>query len=439
MVPSHLRNPGPIVLNPSWQKTWTLLAAALLTLELGARPQQAVKEPFRTPISAHLPVILGEVRLVAVGDVMMHADVKDAAAQAEGGYPALWLDLVPLFQSADIAFANLETPVAPKAGKPGRPYQFNAPEQLPKALRGSGFTIFSTANNHTFDQGAKGLKETLQRLHDEKLVTVGSGETEAEAETTQVIERNGVKVAFLAFTDIFNLDLNRKATEPWVRPLDLEPAVAAVKAARSAADAVVVSVHWGDEYSHQPTKRHREIAEALVGAGADLILGHHPHVLQPMEIIEKDGRTALVAYSLGNFISNQDRIYRADLFPVAAGDNRDGAALGCTFSKVRQPDGSVKVILGEVGYEPLWTENNWRERSRGQTRAKEIRVIRVRAAIERLRRELDDLSDAVEGPKRVADGKARKALLLEKQEYLRTLLLRKSRVASVLGGGFEAR
>ena len=87
MVPSHLRNPGPIVLNPSWQKTWTLLAAALLTLELGARPQQAVKEPFRTPISAHLPVILGEVRLVAVGDVMIFSEGQaDPVARASLTY-----------------------------------------------------------------------------------------------------------------------------------------------------------------------------------------------------------------------------------------------------------------------------------------------------------------------------------------------------------------
>jgi poly-gamma-glutamate synthesis protein (capsule biosynthesis protein) len=415
----------------------TFLAAMLLTLELGARPQEA--QPYRTPVSAHLPTILGEVRLVAVGDVMMHGDVKDAAAQAEGGFAALWLDLAPLFQGADLAFANLESPIAPKSGKPGRPYLFNAPEQLPKALRGSGFTILSTANNHAFDQGSKGVTETLQRLREEKLVTVGTGDTEAEAEAAKIVERNGLKIAFLAFTDLLNTDLNRKAAEPWVRALDLEPALAAVKEARKAADAVVVSLHWGDEYSHQPTKRHREIAEQLIAAGVDLILGHHPHVLQPLEIVEKDGRAGLVAYSMGNFISNQDRMYRADLFPVAAGDNRDGIALGCTFSKVRQPDGSLKVILGEVGYEPVWTENNWRERAKGQTKAKAIRVIRVRAALDRVRRELDDLCDPVEGPKRVPDEKARKALVVEKQEYLRTLLLRKARVAAVVGGAFEAR
>lgn len=412
------------------------LGSALLLL-LPPGPQDRPAQEFRLPVSAHLPVILGELRVVAVGDVMMHADVKEAGAT--GGFAALWEDLAPLLKGADVAFANLETPVAPKTGRPGRPYEFNAPALLPEVLRSSGFTLLSTANNHTFDQGAKGVAETLDRLREAKLLAVGAGATQAEAEATRMVEANGVKVAFLAFTDLLNLDLNRKATEPWVRTLDLEPALQALRAARSQADAVVVSVHWGDEYHHLPTRRHREIAAKFVEAGADLILGHHPHVLQPMEILEGGGRSAVVAFSLGNFISNQDRMYRADLFPVAAGDNRDGAALFCTFSKVRAPDGSVKVILGEVGYEPLWTENNWRERHAGRTREKQIRVIRVRAALDRTRRELDDLLDPAEGPKQVADPKARKALVIDKQEYLRTLLLRKGRIAAVVGGAFERR
>lgn len=412
------------------------LGSALLLL-LPPGPQDRPAQEFRLPVSAHLPVILGELRVVAVGDVMMHADVKEAGAT--GGFAALWEDVAPLLKGADVAFANLETPVAPKTGRPGRPYEFNAPALLPEVLRSSGFTLLSTANNHTFDQGAKGVAETLDRLREAKLLAVGAGATQAEAEATRMVEANGVKVAFLAFTDLLNLDLNHKATEPWVRTLDLEPALQALRAARTQADAVVVSVHWGDEYHHLPTRRHREIAAKFVEAGADLILGHHPHVLQPMEILEGGGRSAVVAFSLGNFISNQDRMYRADLFPVAAGDNRDGAALFCTFSKVRAPDGSVKVILGEVGYEPLWTENNWRERHAGRTREKQIRVIRVRAALDRTRRELDDLLDPAEGPKQVADPKARKALVIDKQEYLRTLLLRKGRIAAVVGGAFERR
>ena len=371
------------------------------------------------------------IRLVAVGDILMHQDVKAAAERAPQGFPALWADLVPLFRGADLAFGNLETPIAPATGRPGVPFQFNAPATLPAALRASGFTVLSTANNHTFDQGPKGVRETLDRLRAEALVAVGSGEDRPRAEALHVIERQGLKVAFLGFTDLFNLDLNRRATEPWVRPLDLEPALAAVREARGKADLVVVSVHWGNEYQRQPTKRQRDIARQLVGAGCDLLLGHHPHVLQPAELMEVDGRKALVAYSLGNFISNQDRMYRADLFPVAGGDSRDGAALQVVFERRRGADGRERVVLVEAAFEPLWTENNW-----GAPAAKrEIRVIRVAAAEARVRAEVEALSASLEGP----EAATRRTALLEKQEYLRTLILRRRRIAETLGEAFVTR
>ncbi|MDP1830649.1 MAG: CapA family protein [Geothrix sp.] len=387
----------------------------------------------RTPKPAPPPP--ASLSLVAVGDILMHQDVKAAAAQDPHGFPALWADLVPLFQGADLAFGNLETPIAPATGRPGVPFQFNAPETLPAALRASGFTVLSTANNHAFDQGPRGVRETLDRLRAERLVALGSGEDRAQAEALQIIERQGIRVAFLGFTDLFNLDLNHRATEPWVRPLDLEPALQSVREARGRADLVVVSVHWGNEYQHTPTKRQRDIARALAEAGCDVILGHHPHVIQPIEIMEVDGRKALVAYSLGNFISNQDRMYRADLFPVAGGDNRDGAALKVRFDRRPGPDGRDRAVLAEAVVEPLWTENNWG----AATPKREIRVIRVVAAEARVRAELDQLSDPIEGPKAVPDEALRRKTTLENQEYLRTLILRRKRVAEAVGEIFVSR
>jgi poly-gamma-glutamate synthesis protein (capsule biosynthesis protein) len=398
-------------------------AVILLALGLaGCRPRPAKPAP--------APVTL---RLVAVGDILMHQDVKTAASQDPGGFPALWADLVPLFQGADLAFGNLETPVAPTTGRPGVPFQFNAPESLPPALRASGFTVLATANNHAFDQGAKGVRETLDRLKEARLVAIGSGADRAQAEALQIVERQGVRVAFLGFTDLFNLDLNRRATEPWVRPLDLEPALQAVREARKQADLVVVSVHWGNEYQHQPTKRQRDIAQALVSAGCDVILGHHPHVLQPIELLEAGGRKALVAYSLGNFISNQDRMYRADLFPVAGGDNRDGAALQLQFERRQDAEGRTRIMLAKAEVEPLWTENNW-----GKAGRPEIRVIRVAAAEARVRAELNQLSVPLKDAKAAAEDGTRRKLILEKQEYLRTLILRRRRVGEVMGEAFLA-
>ena len=395
----------------------------VLTLALAGCRSQPAKPVAPAPVS---------LSLVAVGDILMHQDVKTAAAREPGGFPVLWADLVPLFQGADLAFGNLETPVAPRTGRPGVPFQFNAPETLPAALRASGFTVLATANNHAFDQGSRGVRETLERLRVEGLVAIGSGADRAQAESLQVLERQGFRVAFLGFTDLFNIDLNRRATEPWVRPLELEPALQAVRAARSQADLVVVSLHWGNEYQHLPTKRQRDIAHALVAAGCDVILGHHPHVLQPVEWLEVDGRKALVAYSLGNFISNQDRMYKADQFPVAGGDNRDGAALRLRFERWRDGEGRDHTRLAEAIVEPLWTENNWG----APATHRQIRVLRVAAAETRVHAELDGLSDPKEGPRTMPDERLRRKAILEKQEYLRTLILRRRRVAEVVGEAF---
>jgi poly-gamma-glutamate capsule biosynthesis protein CapA/YwtB (metallophosphatase superfamily) len=343
---------------PTWRETAMLplgLALGLGVIRLLPPPQPPPPEP---------PPPTYQATLVAVGDIMMHQDVKRSAEAF--GFDHLWAEVSPLLKAADVAFGNLETPVAPAGGRPGVPFVFNAPAELPQALVAAGWTFVSTANNHAFDQGPKGIRETLERLDAVGLGHAGSGITRAEAEAPRILERNGLRIALLAFTDIFNVDLNGKPDAPWVRPLDLADALPAIQAVRPQVDAVVVSVHWGNEYQHQPSPRQREAARQLVAAGADVILGHHPHVLQPVAWVEAEGRRALVAFSLGNFISNQDRTWRPGM-PVPAGDNRDGALVRVRLAKGRA--GALE-IQGEV--EPLWTENSW-----GRPGPRVIRVRRV--------------------------------------------------------------
>jgi len=329
----------------------------------------------RKPAPPPKPPEPTRVRLVAVGDLLMHQDVQRSARHA-GNFDTLWADATPLFAGADIAFANLETPVAPKCGASGRPFVFNAPEELPLALKRSGFSILSTANNHAYDQGTKGLAETLEHLDAAGLAYTGSGRNQAAAETPRILVCKGVRIAFLGYTDIFNHDLNQPGKGPWVNPLDEDRSPQAVREARRQADCVVVSVHWGNEYQHRPTDHQREMAEKLFSAGADLIIGHHPHVLQPLETGHRAGRPVAVAYSLGNFISNQDRIYQEPR-PALEGDSRDGMALTATFLQEVAPDGSRQTRLEKTGYVPLWTVNNWREVQAGQTSARDIHVMRT--------------------------------------------------------------
>jgi poly-gamma-glutamate synthesis protein (capsule biosynthesis protein) len=191
-----------------------------------------------------------------------------------------------------------------------------------------------------------------------------------------------------------------------------------VRAARTQADAVVVSVHWGVEYQHEPLPRQREVAAQLAAAGADLILGSHPHVLQPVELIEQGGHRTLVAYSMGNFISNQDRMYLPELFQADGGDSRDGVAVQCRLVKRRQADGTERVTVEEPRCEPLWNLNNWREVMEGETRTRVIRVLWVNAASADAQARLS----GPEGP----DPDGTRALL-------RTLLLRRARASAILG------
>jgi len=344
----------------------TRLALALLLLSTLACRHKQPPPPPRPPDPVH-------VRLIAVGDLLMHQDVQRAARNA-GSFDALWADILPLLRGADIAFANLETPIAPTCGAPGRPFVFNAPEELPLALKRSGFSVLATANNHAFDQGVKGVSETLDRLDGAGLAFIGSGRDQAAAETPRILVCKGIRFAFLGYTDVFNINLDQPGKGPWVNALDAERSPQAVSEARKRADFVVVSIHWGNEYQHRPTDRQREMAEKLMVAGADLIIGHHPHVLQPLECGERAGRAVAVAYSLGNFISNQDRTYQPSN-PVDAGDSRDGMALTATFKLQVGLDGSRHGVLERAGYIPLWTQNNWSQVQSGHARLRDIRVL----------------------------------------------------------------
>lgn len=339
---------------------WCLLLCLAILALPGCRSRKA--EPKAEPT----------VTLVAVGDILMHEDVRKAAVE-QGGFEPLWAEVIPLFQRADLVFGNLESPIAPLMGEPGMPYLFNAPGDLPGALRRSGFRVLSTANNHAYDQGVRGFLETQTRLEVAGLVSIGGGRDRQQAEAPRILERNGIRIAFLAWTGIFNRSYNREGKGPWVNGLDTEEACRAVRDARSRADAVVVSLHWGKEDRHEPTPRQREIAGRLFEAGADLLLGHHPHVLQPLDVADVGGRRVAVAYSLGNFIGNQDRTYDPARMRPVQGDERDGAALTATFKR----GSSGRVGLDTIGYTPLWTENNWRERKGGASRTHDIRVVRL--------------------------------------------------------------
>jgi len=300
-----------------------------------------------------IPLFLLSARLllVATGDALMHQPVQKCAA--DSGYDFLYEKVAPIIQWADLGFVNLEFPVAPKTGKSPKPFVFNAKPEALAALARAGFTVFNLANNHMFDQGTKGLAETCLYMDSLELGFVGAGRWAAEAQRPLIIEKDEVRVAFLAYTTVLNVGGNSDdPSRPRVNMFDQATAKEDISRIRDSVDFIVVSLHWGAEYVNEPSAQQKAIAHGLCDAGADVILGHHPHVLGPVEeYAAADGRACVIAYSLGNFISNQERNYNIKM-PVEKGDPRDGVLLYIGFvvdSAGRRVDGPWAV--------PLWTEN----------------------------------------------------------------------------------
>jgi poly-gamma-glutamate synthesis protein (capsule biosynthesis protein) len=174
--------------------------------------------------------------------------------------------------------------------------------------------------------------------------------------------------------------------------LDEAGVLDAVKKARGQCDFLVVSIHWGTEYATAPRPEDVEMAHKMLEAGASVIVGHHPHVLQPVETYRtQDGRDAVIFYSLGNFLSNQSRTYVDSLMPDKAGDPRD-SMIGL-FSAVRKDYGpaGVRVELGHVGVLPVWGENNRNELARGQSKTPVIRPVLIDREIPRVQAKLSEI------------------------------------------------
>ena len=260
---------------------------------------------------------------------------------------------------------NLESPLATERfeAKTQPPIQ-NGPPMLAEAFRAAGFDVVSLANNHMFDQMREGVTETVDAVTAAGLMPVGAGSSQDEAKKPLVVERGGARIAFLAWTMALNRNLlDDDKDEPWVMKWSEDWARKAVSSAREDADLVVVAMHWGSEFGLPVAVHEKDAARALCAAGADLIIGSGPHVLQPVSWVKDaaSGRKCLVAYSLGNVLSNQGLKYRFGWKPpdlVQAKNvpyTRDGLFLRVTMQG--KEDGTVEVA-GVEGV-PLWTENNW--------------------------------------------------------------------------------
>jgi len=354
------------------------------------------------------PRELGRITFVAAGDVIPHQAVVQAAtahktATNHDGWDTLFADTADLFQSADFGFVNLETPVAPAHSHGSKPFMFDAPLALIQSLHANGVKIVSFANNHVMDQGWPGFTETREHLESEGLVFSGTSDTAQTAWKPVIVEKNGIKVGWLGMTRWLNGNRNPdKEDQPHVNffpypndsggapGLDEAGVLEAVKAARAQCDFLVLSIHWGIEYAPAPRPDDTELAHKLMDAGASVLVGHHPHVLQPVETYQTaDNRNTVIFYSLGNFLSNQSRTYIDGLMPDKDGEPRE--SLIVRFAAVEKDYGPAgkRVELANVGIWPAWQENNRNQLQRGKEKNPEIHPVLIDRAIAPLNAEVD--------------------------------------------------
>lgn len=294
-----------------------LAGAAALS---GCAPEGLMKsgsDDGRVRIESTLPTVydsaapIKTATLMMVGDMLIHTAVWKSGEREDGtyNYDHFFANLSDEFSGADIAMVNQETILGgTEHGLEDFPY-FNSPQELGDAEVKAGVDVAISATNHSLDHGYEGICWTLDywRSKHPEVLAPGIADTEEVARTPNIIERNGIKVGILSYTAFTN-GLYPPADKTWcINVLDTCDIPGDVARLREAgADIVVACTHWGVEYVHEPNASQRAWADVLVEAGVDAIIGTHPHVIQPVEVLEDAGGKRIpVFWSLGNYISSQ--------------------------------------------------------------------------------------------------------------------------------------
>lgn len=283
-----------------------------------------------------------------IGDIMCHnTQFKDAYSNGIYDFSYVFTDIKDYIQSADISIGNLETTFAgSKNGYDGYP-AFNTPEALAQNLKDLGLDIIVTANNHSLDTGYSGLESTINFLDNSQLSHTGTFTSEESQNTILYKDVNGIKIAFLAYTYGTNGNIIPKDKNYCINLIDQNLILHHLQLAKlESPDIICVYMHWGNEYETTQNTSQEELTNFLFQNGVDIILGSHPHVIQPMEkrnITLPDGSTkeGFVIYSLGNFMSGQ-----------VIDNTRTSIILNL---KITKKGDSKKISIDEVSYVPIYT------------------------------------------------------------------------------------
>lgn len=292
------------------------------------------------------------INLVAIGDIMCHGPNYKSAYDSNNNtydFSPFFTNISKYTSEADITIGNLETTFAGASrGYSGYP-TFNSPAELGLAIKNIGVDVLGTANNHCMDKGYSGLVNTLNTLDEQGFSHMGTSRSEEEQNTILVKNVKGINIAFLSFTYGTNGITVPSDKSYSVNFIDRDLILKQINSAKELnVDIICVNMHWGIEYQTSPNSEQKELADFLFKNGVDIILGSHPHVLQPMEkrtITLEDGSTkdVFLIYSLGNFVSNQTDI-----------NTQDTIILNLKITKSGE---SGKISIDDVNYIPVYCYN----------------------------------------------------------------------------------
>ena len=286
------------------------------------------------------------ISISAVGDLMCHSPKFDYARVSADSFNfnPEFDSIKPYLEKTDFLFGNLETVTAGKSFKYSGYPAFNSPDSFIRAIKASGFTMLITSNNHALDRGANGVLRTISVIKNSGLNYNGTFTSESDRDSIRIFDLKGIKVAFLAYTYGVNGNYIPKGKSYLINLIDTTLIKEDIISARKiGADIVLVYFHFGTQYKRTPDEFQKQIVDKTIQYGADIIIGSHPHVIEPAEFFKTNNAkldTGFVAYSLGNFVSNQRWRY-ADA----------GMILKIFLSKNIRTD---SIFINKVTYLPTW-------------------------------------------------------------------------------------
>jgi poly-gamma-glutamate synthesis protein (capsule biosynthesis protein) len=236
-----------------------------------------------------------------VGDIMLTRGVKSSVMKNFNGDYSKMFENLPELKNADILFGNLEGPVSDKGNNVGSKYSFRMDPEILPVLRDAGFDIVSFANNHIGDWNVNAFNDTLTRLEEIGILKTGAGRNKNEVINPTIIEKNNIKFGFLGVSDVGPNWMQAKDDTAGILLANDPKLEEIIQNAKTQCDVLIVSFHFGDEYKTQHNSRQEKLAHSAIDSGADMVIGHHPHVMEDTE--EYNGKT--IVYSLGNFIFDQ--------------------------------------------------------------------------------------------------------------------------------------